>query len=268
MNGGHKVILLEPGPGAECRAMSAALVFSVLALSTLVTSFISGILGMAGGMILMGVLLALLPLPAAMMLHGISQFASNGGRAVMLRKEVDWRVFRGYAIGAAIALSFFAATHFVVGKAAAMILMGLTPFVVLALPEKLHLSVERRGHSILCGLICLTLSLTAGIAGPLLDVFFVRSKMSRHAVVATKALTQTLSHLIKILYFGGVMAIQGTEVTPWLAATMVALAFVGTSLSKHVLERMSDASFRQWTRWTVMTLGGMYLASGLRLVLI
>jgi uncharacterized membrane protein YfcA len=248
--------------------MSAALVFSVLAFSTLVTSFISGILGMAGGMILMGVLLALLPLPAAMLLHGISQLASNGGRAFMLRKEVDWRVFRGYAIGAAVALSFFAFTHLVVGKAAAMILMGLTPFVVLALPQKLHLNVERRGHSTLCGVICLTLNLTAGIAGPLLDVFFVRSKMSRHAVVATKALTQTLSHLIKILYFGGMMAIQGTEVTPWLAATMVALAFVGTSLSKQVLERMSDASFRQWTRWTVMTLGAMYLVGGLRLAFI
>jgi hypothetical protein len=223
---------------------------------------------MAGGMILMGVLLALLPLPAAMMLHGISQFASNSGRAFMLRKEVDWRVFRGYTIGATIALSFFAATHLVVGKAAAMILMGLTPFVVLALPEKLHLNVERRGHSTLCGLVCLALSLTAGIAGPLLDVFFVRSKMSRHAVVATKALTQTLSHLIKILYFGGMMAIQGTEVTPWLAGAMVLLAFVGTSLSKQVLERMSDTSFRQWTRWTVMTLGGMYLVGGLRLALI
>jgi uncharacterized membrane protein YfcA len=247
--------------------MSAALVFSVLALSTLVTSFISGILGMAGGMILMGVLLALLPLPAAMMLHGISQLASNGGRAFMLREEVDWRVFRGYAIGAAVALSFFAAIHLVVGKAAAMILMGLTPFVVLALPEKLHLNVERRGHSTLCGVVCLTLNLTAGIAGPILDVFFVRSKMSRHAVVATKALTQTLSHLVKILYFGGVMAVEGTEVTPLLAGTMVALAFVGTSLSKQVLERMSDASFRQWTRWTVMTLGVMYLASGLRLLL-
>jgi len=63
-----------------------------------------------------------------------------------------------------------------------------------------------------------------------------------------------------------VMAIQGTQVTPWLAATMVLLAFVGTSLSKQVLERISDASFRQWTRWTVMTLGVMYLAGGLRLL--
>ena len=245
--------------------MSAALVFSVLAASTLVTAFISGILGMAGGMILMGVLLAFLPLPAAMMLHGISQLASNGGRAFMLRNEVDWRVFRGYVVGAALALGLFAATSIVVGKAAALIAMGLTPFAALLLPEKLHLNVERRGHSALCGFVCLALNLVAGIAGPILDTFFVRSKMSRHAVVATKALTQTLSHLVKIVYFGGVIAVQGGEVSPWLIPTMVLLAFLGTSLSRPVLERMSDASFRQWTRWTVMTLGALYLASGLRL---
>lgn len=245
--------------------MSAALVFSVLAASTLVTAFISGILGMAGGMILMGVLLAFLPLPAAMMLHGISQLASNGGRAFMLRNEVDWRVFRGYVVGAALALGLFAATSIVVGKAAALIAMGLTPFAALLLPEKLHLNVERRGQSALCGFVCLALNLVAGIAGPILDAFFVRSKMSRHAVVATKALTQTLSHLVKIVYFGGVIAVQGGEVSPWLIPTMVLLAFLGTSLSRPVLERMSDASFRQWTRWTVMTLGALYLASGLRL---
>ena len=246
---------------------TSVLVFSLLAASTLATAFISGILGMAGGMILLGVLLAVLPLPAAMMLHGISQLASNGGRAFMLRREVDWRVFRGFVIGAAVAFAAFVATRLVVGKAAALIAMGIMPFVALLLPEKLHLNVERRGHSLACGLVSMALSLTAGIAGPILDVFFVRSKLSRHAVVATKALTQTLAHLVKIVYFGGVMAIEGAEVSPWLAATMVALAFLGTSLSRRVLERISDASFRQWTRWTVMTLGVLYLASGLSLAL-
>lgn len=247
--------------------MTAA-VFSIIAFTSLVTSFISGILGMAGGMILMGVLLAVLPLPAAMMLHGISQLASNGWRALMLRKEVDWRVIRGYAVGAALAIGVFMTARIVVGKAAALILMGFTPFVALLLPEKLHLNVERSGHSFLCGLACVAISLTAGIAGPILDIFFVRSKMSRHAVVATKALTQSLSHMIKIAYFGGVMAVEGADVAPWLAATMVALAFVGTSLSRQVLERISDASFRKWTRWTVMTLGVMYLASGIKMIVI
>lgn len=244
--------------------MAPALVIAAIAGSALVTSFISGILGMAGGMILMGVLLALMPVPAAMMLHGISQLASNGWRAVMLWRNVDWRVFRGYAIGAAISLAVFAVTRVVVGKAAALVLLGLTPFVTLALPEKLHLNVERRWHPFACGIVCLALSLTTGVAGPILDIFFVRSRMSRHQVVATKAMTQTLSHLVKIAYFGGILASEGTHVSPGLAVLIVALSFVGTTLSRTVLERMTDTSFRRWTRWTVMSVGVMYLLSGLR----
>ena len=246
--------------------MLTLFVGAALALSALVTSFISGILGMAGGMILMGVLLALLPLPAAMLLHGLVQLAANGWRAMMLRREIDWRVGGGYAVGAALALVLFALLHLVVAKPAALIAMGITPFIALALPEKLHLNVERRWHSLACGFVCVVLSLTAGIAGPLLDVFFVRSKMTRHRVVATKAITQSLSHLLKVFYFG-TLTVTGAAVPIWIAAIMVLLAFAGTSLSRQVLERISETAFRQWTRWTVTALGAVYLASGVRLAL-
>ena len=217
-------------------------------------------------MILMGILLAMMPLPVAMMLHGITQLASNAWRALLWRKEVDWRVFRGYAYGAIVAMVFFAAVKLVVAKPVALVVMGLTPFLTLALPEKLHLNVERRGHSFSCGVVCSALALTAGVSGPILDVFFVRSKMGRHGVVATKALTQSLSHILKIIYFGGVVAIEGGNVDPWVAAMMVLLAFTGTSLSRRVLERMDDSSFRFWTRWTVMALGLFYLGSGILLL--
>ena len=240
------------------------LTVALLAGATLITSFISGIFGMAGGMILMGVLLALLPLPAAMMLHGIVQLASNGWRALLLRKQIDRRVFIGYSAGAFVALGLFAIAGVVVGKPAALIAMGITPFIALALPKRLHLNVERPWHPFACGIVCMALSLTAGISGPLLDVFFVRSAMSRHAVVATKATTQSLSHCLKIIYFGGVLAIEGGAVSPWVAATMVVLAFAGTSLSRPVLERISDGAFRLWTRWGVLALGAIYLVSGVK----
>src|SRR5258706_12352758 len=113
--------------------MASVLLFSIPGASTLVTSFISGILGMAGGMILMGGLLALLSLPAAMMLHGISQLAANGWRALMLRKEIDWRVIRGYCAGAALALAVFMLLQLVAAKPGRLIAMGPRPFVPLVL---------------------------------------------------------------------------------------------------------------------------------------
>ena len=247
--------------------MPSLLLLGVLAVSALVTSFISGILGMAGGMILMGILLALLPLPAAMMLHGITQLASNGWRAWLWRHEVDWRIFRGYVWGSLVVLALFTAVQLVISKPVALLMLGLTPFVALAFPESLHLNVERPYHSFGCGAVCSFLSLTAGVSGPILDVFFVRSKMTRHAVVATKATTQSFSHLMKIAYFGVVAAVEGATVNPGIAVMMVVLAFIGTSLSRSVLEKMNDASFRKWTQWTVMVIGVSYLVSAATLLL-
>ena len=247
--------------------MTPLLFHAIVAVAVVVTSFISGILGMAGGMILMGILLAMMTLPAAMMLHGVTQLASNGWRALLWRKSVDWRVFRGYVLGAMVALGLFALLQLVVSKPVALIVMGLTPFITLALPEKLQLNVERRGHPFSCGVVCSTLSLTAGVSGPILDVFFVRSKMTRHAVVATKAMTQSFSHLQKIVYFGALVATAGATIEPWLAAMAVGLAFLGTSLSRKVLDRMDEATFRFWTRWTVMVLGVFYIGNGLWLLL-
>jgi uncharacterized membrane protein YfcA len=244
--------------------MSTLPLFALLGFTSLVTSFISGILGMAGGMILMGVLLAVLPVAAAMTLHGITQFASNGWRALMLRDRIRWRIVGEYSVGAFVALAAFLAVRLVIDKPSALIALGIMPFVALALPESLHLNVERRGHSFMCGLVCTALSLTAGIAGPILDAFFVRSKLGRHSVIATKATTQTLTHLLKVGYFGSLTA-EALSVDVVLAAMMVALAFLGTSLSKRVLERMSDASFRNWTAWTIRGLGVCYLVWGIAL---
>jgi len=251
--------------------MTPFLTFLCIALAALITSFISGILGMAGGMILMGVLLALLPVPAAMMLHGITQMASNGWRAWLWRLHVNWRVFRGYMWGTFIALAMFLTVQWVVSKPVAYIILGLTAFISYVVPKRLTLNVDNKGHPLLCGGVCTALQLVAGVSGPLLDVFFVRSLMDRRGVVATKAMSQTLGHLIKIVYFGSVAIVIGGEakssiaetISIPLAAVCIALAFTGTTLSRRVLEGMTDANFRKWTQWTVLVTGSIYLVSGI-----
>lgn len=240
--------------------MSATLVFALLSASALITSFISGILGMAGGMILMGVLLALVSVPTAMLLHGTTQLASNGWRAWLWRSHIKRRIFAGYALGSLVILGLYTLVQFIVSKPVAYLILGLTPFIATALPESWHLNVERRGHPFGCGAICTALQLASGVSGPILDSFFVRAKMNRHQVVATKASTQSFGHLLKIVYFGAIVPATA-DIDPWLMGVMIALAFVGTTLSKSVLEKMSDADFRKWTRWTVWSIGAFYLVS-------
>lgn len=251
--------------------MAATLTLSGIALAVLITSFISGVLGMAGGMILMGVLLALLPLTPAMVLHGLTQMVANGWRAWIWRGHINWRVIKGYAAGALVALAVFVATMLVVTKPIAYILLGLTPFVSHALPQRFTLNVDQGSQPFWCGLVCTVVQLLAGVSGPLLNVFFVRSVMDRRGVVATKAMSQTLGHFIKILFFGGISLSVAGSVTAGLTWPLilicVVLAFVGTSLSKGVLEKITDIHFRTWTKWVVLTMGAIYLLSGVLMLL-
>ena len=60
--------------------MSAALIAAVAAL-VFGTSVVSGVFGMAGGLVLLGSLLALLPVATAIAVQGAIQTVANGSRA-------------------------------------------------------------------------------------------------------------------------------------------------------------------------------------------
>ena len=83
--------------------MSAILIAS-LALVMVATAFLSGIFGMAGGLVLIGVLLALLPVPEAMALHAVTQMASNGWRGLLWWRHIRPRAAVGYLLGSALAI--------------------------------------------------------------------------------------------------------------------------------------------------------------------
>lgn len=234
----------------------------ILSTSVLATSFLSGIFGMAGGMILMGILLALLPVEKAMVIHGVAQFASNGWRAVLWWRKIRWNVFGGYAAGAAVVLCAMLALNATLSRPAVLMVLGATPFLAYLLPESLRLNVDRRGHAFACGVTCMGIQMLSGVSGPLLDTFFVRSAMTRHEVVATKAAVQTLSHATRIAFFGSLIASSGEQVGPMLGALLVVSAIAGTSASRFVLDRLTDANFRAITQRLVLAIGACYLVWG------
>ena len=239
------------------------------ALGTLVflTSFLSGIFGMAGGMILMGVLVLVLPVAQAMVLHGVAQLASNASRAFLWRRHVRWHCVGFYLIGAALPLGAMVLVAFRADKPTVLLVLGLTPLIAMLLPASLKPDAERRGHGILCGVVCCSLQLLAGVAGPILDVFFTGSKIDRRQLVATKAAIQTFGHLIKIAYFGQFVIFGGDGIPSSTLAAAVLLAVAGTRLSQRVLEAMSEVQFRAWTQRLIFCIATVYTCQGLWLLL-
>ncbi|WP_265502585.1 TSUP family transporter [Paracoccus beibuensis] len=240
------------------------LLMLAFAATVLTTSFVSGLFGMAGGMLLMGVLLFLVSVPDAMVLHGVAQMASNGWRALLWRKYILWRVVARYIIGLIAAGMLFVSLVIVPDERVVLLLLGVVPFVGRMLPDKIMPQATQPGGAEWCGFISTSLQLLSGVSGPLLDMFFVRSVLDRRVVVATKAACQVVTHLSKLLYFGLLLG-GGTASTvdPLVLTFAVAMAVLGTSMSRMFLERMTDQNFRKYTWRIVMAVGCVYLVKGL-----
>jgi len=233
----------------------------LLAFVMLATSFISGIFGMAGGLILIGILLAIMPLPEAMALHAVTQMASNGWRCLLWVRHVRWIPVGAYIVGCMIALLLWSLTRYVPSTAMAMLLLGLTPFLVRMLPGSLQPNPESLGQGAVYGTICMSLLLLTGVSGPLLDSYFLGGKLDRRQIVATKAICQVFGHGLKLAYFGAIID-QAASVDPVIAGIAIAASMIGTTLARRVLEAMSNRQYRTWTTRLITSISGYYVLYG------
>src|SRR5262245_34529932 len=101
-------------------------VLALLGATIVFTSFLSGVFGMAGGMILLGVLLNYFDVATAMILFSIIQLFANG-RALRWRSYVLWPIFGWYVLGAAISFAGMWTIAFVPDKAMVFLMLGLMP---------------------------------------------------------------------------------------------------------------------------------------------
>lgn len=242
------------------------MIWPVILLATLITAFISGIFGMAGGLILMGVLAFLLPVSGAMVVHGAVQSVSNGWRALLLRRWIDWRIMAIYIAGSAAAFALLFSLTLQLPEAWLFIVLGLVSGLIWIPKRRLDLDARKPAHAAVCGFSVTGLNVIAGVSGPLLDIFFVAEGVDRRMVVSTKAATQVISHGVKIAYYIAPALAAGAVPQPlWLLAA-APLAIAGTTLGARVLHKMSDVQFRNATKWIVTGIGVIYVIRGLILL--
>jgi uncharacterized membrane protein YfcA len=234
----------------------------ILLLATLCTAFLSGIFGMAGGLILMGILLSLVSVPQAMVAHGLLQMVANGWRSYLLRTSIRLDILTWYCLGAILAIGILFLIAWRPSRQMVFVLLGIVPFFVWLPKSLFHLDAERPFHALLAGLFVTSLNTFAGVAGPALDIFFVQTSLTRHQIVATKSITQMVAHFVKIIFWSGIAfagAVSESRDLLLLIALAVPLSMTGTWMGGKVLNRMSDKSFLRWVKALVSVIGLVYL---------
>lgn len=241
--------------------VSAALLVAVFG-----TSLVSGIFGMAGGLILLGILLLVLPVGTAIAVQGAIQIIANGSRAWLSRAWIDWRVLAIMTMGLFAAGAVLFIVRYVPDLATVCIVIGLLPILLWIPQDWLALDASKPHHAFLCGFLGGGANLAVGVAGPTMDMFFIRTAMDRRAIIATKAAAQVINHAGKIIfYWNAALVLAPAE---WAAVALAApFAIAGTSAGHWVLQRLTDAHFKRWTRLIVTAIGIYYLGRGISLLI-
>ncbi|MFM1814205.1 MAG: hypothetical protein RLZ98_900 [Pseudomonadota bacterium] len=230
--------------------------------SSFVAAFVSGIFGMGGGFLLLGVLLTVMDVATAMVVFSLFLLVACTYRAYLWREHIVWPIIGRYLAAAVVTYGAMRVIAFVPDKALVYVCLGLMPFAAELLPKGISLDVSRPRVSYVCGVVVSVLQVLAGGAGNVLDVFFQKSPLDRKKIVATKAATQPFAQALRAAYFLSFFDFQ-LPVPAWLIAAVCVIAMIGTTAAGGVLNRMNDMQFRRWSQIIIYAISLVFLGRGI-----
>jgi len=216
----------------------------LLSLASVATAVISGVVGMAGGITLLSLMTFFMPLWQIIPVHGLVQLTSNSSRCFLLRKSIRRDILGYFCIGAPIgALIAYLIIKEITHKSLFLIPVALVIFYTLFKPKKLPAINLPPVGFIGLGVVVGIMSPLMGATGPLLAPFFLRDNWEKEEIVATKAATQMLTHLLKIPIFYAI-SFDYSQFIPHIILMSLG-AVIGTKLGVMLLGKTSEAVFKK-----------------------
>lgn len=234
---------------------------AILTATAFATSVLSAVVGMAGGMTLLGVMLLFLDPLTAIPLHAVVQLVSNGSRTFYQRAHVDWRIAGLFVVPLlpAGALGLAAARDLPpdalrVAIAALVLVATWRPRWLRLAPKPDPARVGRRflGLGAAIGFLNVTVGATGVLAGP----FFLGLGLSRQALIGSQAVCQMAGHASKIVLFG--LAGFAFREHAALLAGLCAASLLGASAGTSLLEKVDERTFG-WLYRGVLTVLALQL---------
>lgn len=237
-------------------ALSPAAALALMAVS-FTGSFITISFGIGGGALLLAVMASLMPPAALVPVHGLVQFGSNAGRTAMTFRHIRWRAIGAFAAGGVAGIVL--ASRLAVNLPAAWVQIGVGLFLIWSVLSKPPQWM--RHWPALTGAATSVVSMFFGASGPFVATWLKTLNLERHAHVATQAVLLAMQHLMKTLAFG----LLGFAYAPWAGfiTLMILCGLAGTWSGKRVLNRMTDARFRQTLNAILLILAARLVWAGI-----
>jgi len=218
-------------------SLSAAL---MLIATSAMTSLITATFGIGGGVLLIAVMAGSLPVSALIPVHGLVQLGSNGNRALMTFRYIDWSMVKFFSLGALVGAVL--ATFIVVQLPLVVIQFAVAGFILFLVwgSKPKAQEMQPAGRS-LAGLVTTLISMFVGATGPLVAAFVHRNNYNKMQITATMASCLTFQHGLKAFVFTFV----GFSFFQWLGLifAMIVSGALGTYLGLKVLKKIPSERF-------------------------
>lgn len=207
----------------------------ILALVAFLTSTITAVVGIGGGMMLIAIMPSFLPLNALIPVHGLTQISSNLSRAVFGYKDVQYKVIPKFLIGSFIGIGIFAGILNLISLEYVPLFIGA--YILLSLwSAKFNEKIKKYENYFLAGFFQTGLSMVVGATGPLTMTLLLKDYKNKDKVVATSAALMSITHILKVFvftYFGFVF-FDYIEIIIAMIIGSIAGSWLGTKLRDKI----------------------------------
>lgn len=222
---------------------------AVFLLIGLISALISGVTGLAGGVLLLSCLSLIFPIEIVIPIHALVQVLANLSRVILLKQHIEWSIWRAFnllTIPAGLLGAYsvtFLPQNVIKGSVGFVVL--LAAFYTLRPRKKIQtaaqeLSILGRKRYVALGATSSFLGMVVGATGPLIAPFFMIAGLKRERFIATKSACQLTVQVIKTIIFSQVLQFSYQTYSLELVFT-VSGVLAGTWIAKKVLAKVSGS---------------------------
>ncbi len=213
-----------------------------LSVVSFLTSLATAALGVGGGVGLLSVMPAFLPMSAVVPVHGVTQLVSNASRFVFDFRQAEWRLLPAYVAGACV--GGFVGYQFI-GRVPDIYLtavMGV--FILLCTWTDL---VKKLGRVLTgffpLGFIQTFLSLFVASVGLISQPVLIKQGLAKNRVIVTHAMQMSVLHALKVFAFvvAGFPFIRYWQIMLVMTAASAAGSYFGAYFRDTIPERVGVA---------------------------